>query len=212
MDQSLEVVGQLGRRRQTRAADEDRDHRDVAVQGPGQLQADIVIGFEQSRGALWGCRGLPARADHHQDGVAAVERPLPGASGSWTGWSGRIKSSRTHRPLSAPRSAPEECLPASGRQARVGSSTCSDVVPGHGMSKMDTPPTPLSSSALPARVIRLTEPGEVPGRLTELDLHAPGRSWCWSVVPTGSTTTSWRGSGRCSRRGWPRLPMRSGRA
>jgi SLOG in TRPM, prokaryote len=41
------------------------------------------------------------------------------------------------------------------------------------MSKMDTPPTPLSSSALPARVIRLTEPGEVPGRLTELDLHAP---------------------------------------
>jgi hypothetical protein len=77
MDQSLEVIGQLGRRRQTRAADEDRDQRDVAVQGPGQLQADMVIGFEQSRGALWGCRGLPARADHHQDGVAAVERPLP---------------------------------------------------------------------------------------------------------------------------------------
>ena len=32
MDQSLEVVGQLGRRWQTRAADEDRDHWDVAVQ------------------------------------------------------------------------------------------------------------------------------------------------------------------------------------
>jgi hypothetical protein len=41
------------------------------------------------------------------------------------------------------------------------------------MRNMETPPTPLSSSAVPARVIRLTEPGEVPGRLTELGLRGP---------------------------------------
>jgi SLOG in TRPM, prokaryote/Protein of unknown function (DUF4231) len=38
---------------------------------------------------------------------------------------------------------------------------------------METPPTPLSSSALPARVIRLAELAEVPGRLTELGLRGP---------------------------------------
>lgn len=46
--------------------------RDVAVQCPGQLQADIVVGFKQARGALRGGRSLPARADHHQDGITAV--------------------------------------------------------------------------------------------------------------------------------------------
>jgi SLOG in TRPM, prokaryote/Protein of unknown function (DUF4231) len=38
---------------------------------------------------------------------------------------------------------------------------------------MEEPPTPLSSSALPARVIRLAEPTEVPSRLTELTLGGP---------------------------------------
>lgn len=38
---------------------------------------------------------------------------------------------------------------------------------------MDTPNPPLSPSSLPARVIRLAEPAELPGRLTELDLRGP---------------------------------------
>jgi hypothetical protein len=38
---------------------------------------------------------------------------------------------------------------------------------------MEEPPTPLSSSALPSRVIRLAKPIEVPSRLTELNLHGP---------------------------------------
>jgi hypothetical protein len=38
---------------------------------------------------------------------------------------------------------------------------------------MQEPPTPLSSSALPARVIRLAEPTELPSRLADLHLGGP---------------------------------------
>ena len=78
------------------------------------------------------------------------------------------------------------------------------------MSKMDTPPTQLSSSALPARVIRLTEPGEVPGELTELDPHAPR-----PVVVLVGGADGLDDDQRLRplyEEGLARLPMRSGRA
>jgi hypothetical protein len=59
VDQPPELIGQIGRCWQGGAADQDRDHADVAVQRPGQFQADIVIGFEQAGSAL---PGLPRSA------------------------------------------------------------------------------------------------------------------------------------------------------
>jgi hypothetical protein len=77
-DQPLELVRQLGGGWQGCAADQDRDHADVAGQRPGQLQAHIVIGLQQAGSALRGCRGQPAWTDDRQDGVTAVQGAIDG--------------------------------------------------------------------------------------------------------------------------------------
>jgi hypothetical protein len=45
VDQPPELIGRINGCGQGGAADQDRDHADVAVQRPGQFQADIVVGF-----------------------------------------------------------------------------------------------------------------------------------------------------------------------
>jgi hypothetical protein len=45
VDQPAELIGQINGCGQGGAADQDRDHAGVAVQRPGEFQADIVVGF-----------------------------------------------------------------------------------------------------------------------------------------------------------------------
>ena len=52
LDETSELVGQVGGGGQPGAADEDGNHGDLMLQGPVQLEADVVLGIEQPGSAL----------------------------------------------------------------------------------------------------------------------------------------------------------------